>query len=241
MDPVGDVADGNLVLRDARPQTPPHLAGHLAVQLADAVPEGRHAEGQHRHAEWLGLVRGVDPAQAQKVGAAEPEPGYVAREIAVHQIRGESIVTGDHRGVAREHRSARGQLTGLVERELLGFHQTARMLERQKRRMPLVHVVDAGLDSHGFQRAIAADAEQDLLLESRLAVAAVELVGDIPILGARILRDVGVQQVERHSADIDAPDARHHVAPRKLHRNRPRRAVGHEFTGTSGRLWKSLS
>ena len=37
-------------------------------------------------------------------------------------------------------------------------------------------------------------------------VAAVELGGDAAVLG-RVLRDVGVEQVERHAADLDAPDA----------------------------------
>src|SRR5207247_3252388 len=55
--------------------------------------------------------------------------------------------------------------------------------------------------------AQAADAKDDLLADAHVVVAAVEPAGDRPVLGA-VLRDVGVEQVQRHPADLDAPDAR---------------------------------
>ena len=54
------------------------------------------------------------------------------------------------------------------------------------------------------ERPDAADAEQDLLPEPVLDVAAVEAVGDRPELGV-VLLDVGVEEVERHPPDVGPP------------------------------------
>ena len=56
-------------------------------------------------------------------------------------------------------------------------------------------------------RAHPADAGQDLLLDPVLLVAAVEPVGDAAQI-VLVLRDVGVQQQQRDSADLRDPDAR---------------------------------
>ena len=49
--------------------------------------------------------------------------------------------------------------------------------------------------------------EEELLLQAVLDIAAVESIGDRPQL-RRVLVDVGVEQVERHTADIGAPHLR---------------------------------
>ena len=72
--------------------------------------------------------------------------------------------------------------------------------------MALVHVEDGRLEAERAQRADAADAEDELLPEPVLAVAAVEPVGDRARLG-RVPLDVGVEQVEARPADVGAPDA----------------------------------
>ncbi len=61
--------------------------------------------------------------------------------------------------------------------------------------MPLVDVKDGRLEPECREGAHAADAEQQLLADPVLAVAAVEGVGE----------QVDVEQVERHRADVAAP------------------------------------
>ena len=56
--------------------------------------------------------------------------------------------------------------------------QRPQALERQERRVALVHVEDRRREADRGQRAHAADAQQDLLPDARLAVAAVERAGD---------------------------------------------------------------
>ena len=71
--------------------------------------------------------------------------------------------------------------------------------------MALVHVADHRVDAQRPERAEAADAQHDLLPDAHLLVAAVELVGDVLVVG-RVLGHVRVEQVEGHPADLDPPD-----------------------------------
>ena len=71
--------------------------------------------------------------------------------------------------------------------------------------MALVHVIHRRLQAQRFQRAISADAEQNLLLQAHLQIAAVKLVGDVAILRA-VGRQIGIQQIERTRPTRDPPD-----------------------------------
>ena len=76
-------------------------------------------------------------------------------------------------------------------------------------------------------RPDAADAEQHLLAQAVVLVAAVEAVGDAA-LGRRVLLDVAVEQQQRHPADLGPPHVRvQGAALRQRHgddRRRSRRA-----------------
>ena len=97
--------------------------------------------------------------------------------------------------------------------------------------MALVGVEDLGLrragqPAVGAHRPHAADAEQHLLAQAVVLVAAVEPVGDHP-LGRRVLLDVAVEQQQRDAADLGPP----HVgvqgaALRQRHGDDRGRAVG---------------
>ena len=93
----------------------------------------------------------------------------------------------------------------------------------------LVHVEDLGLRVARSTRAErpdrpdAADAEQDLLLDPVVLVAAVEPVGGGPQLVVVGL-DVGVQQQQRHPADPGQPDPRGQL-PAARHRHRDRQSA----------------
>ena len=65
------------------------------------------------------------------------------------------------------------------------------------------------------KRAHAADAEQDLLAQPVLDVAAVQPVGDLTqVVG--VLLDVGVEEVQRHAADVGSPHRRAQRQPRDV-------------------------
>ena len=79
--------------------------------------------------------------------------------------------------------------------------------------MALVQMVNARLNSQRLQGATTADAQHHLLLETHLPVAAVKLIGDV-LIGTAVLRDVGVEQVERNAPHLRAPDLRGDLAAR---------------------------
>ena len=91
--------------------------------------------------------------------------------------------------------------------------------------MALVGVEHLGVGADRGERLQAADAEQDLLAQPVLAVAAVEPVRDRP-LGRRVLGHVGVEQVERHAADVDLPDGGVQQRAGQLHADAHRLAGG---------------
>ena len=74
--------------------------------------------------------------------------------------------------------------------------EAAHALDAEEARVALVHVEHGGLDAAGRERLDAADAEQDLLPQAVLAVAAVEAVGD-RALGRGVGGHVGVEQQQR--------------------------------------------
>ena len=74
-----------------------------------------------------------------------------------------------------------------------------------KRRVPFVHVADGRRLAEGPQGPDAADAQDHFLADAHVVIAAVEPGGDLPIVGV-VLRDVGVEQIQRHPADLNAPD-----------------------------------
>jgi hypothetical protein len=83
----------------------------------------------------------------------------------------------------------------------------------------------AGVRAHGLERADAADAEDDLLLDARLAIAAVQPRRQLAI-PRRVLLEVRVEQVQLHAAEPHAPDRDEHAAAAERHRDDARLALG---------------
>ena len=102
-------------------------------------------------------------------------------------------------------RAAAHGLDGLGEGEARRRRPPADALEAEEAGVALVGVEHLGVDAERVEGPHAADAEEDLLAQAVLGVAAVEPVGDRR--GARrvVRLDVGVEQVERHPADVGPP------------------------------------
>ena len=78
---------------------------------------------------------------------------------------------------------ARTASTGLGEGQPVVDDGPADALEAEEPGVALVHVEHLGVDAEGLEGPDAADAQQDLLAEAVLDVAAVEAVGDGAELG----------------------------------------------------------
>ena len=180
MDAVRDVADRRLL---AGPERRPHLARDLAVQIGDTVRVGGEAQREGRQPE-AGLV--AEAAQLQQALAVEPALGGEVADVADDELLVEDLVARRNRRVRRED----GRPPDRLER-IIGVRtvrdERAQAFELEECRVPLVQVEDVRVDPERRERADAADAEQQLLADAVLAIAAVERVGE----------PVDLEQVER--------------------------------------------
>ena len=166
-------------------------------------------------------------------GSSRDIPSPSGVQVVPDQVDREPVDTGRHRGVRGEHRAGphRGQRLG--EGQPVVGDQRADPFQAEESGVALVHVEDLGQRvpgrlGVGLHRADAADAEQDLLLDPVVLVAAVQLVGGPPqevVVGLV----VGVQQQQRHPADLGTPDPRgQQPAARHRHADGELLAVGAE-------------
>ena len=202
MDAVRDVADRRLL---PGPERRPHLARDLAVQVGDAVRRGGEPQREGRQPE-AGLVAEA-PELEQPLGVEAALGGEIA-DVADDELLVEDLVARRHRCVRREDGGAPDRLERVVGLGA-GRDERAQPLDLEEGGVPLVQVEDVRLDPERRQRADAADAEQQLLADPMLAVAAVERVGE----------PVDLEQVERDDADR----RRHVLAPDRRPRSSRRR------------------
>ena len=115
----------------------------------------------------------------------------------LHQGQREDVVARGHRRVRREAGARDDRLACRGEVEVLLFHQQANALQHAEGGVPFVHVADRRLLLMALQRADAADAQDHLLADAHVLVAAVKPGRDLPIFRV-VLRDVRVEEIKRH-------------------------------------------
>ena len=179
VDAVGDVRDRTVRLRHVRPHRRKHRARHRAVQPADRVGRSGGADGQGGHVEQhaAAVVVGPEREKPFAVGAERPP---AAGQVRFDHAERKRVVARRHRRVGGEHRGAADLLERGVERGSL-FDQIADALEDDEAGVSFVQVEHAGIDAERLQRADAADAEDDLLLDARFAIAAVQPRGQLAV------------------------------------------------------------
>ncbi len=153
---------------------------------------------------------------------AERAPG--AREVGFDEAEGKRVVACRHRRVRRENRRAPDRLERRLERRA-ALDEIADALQHDKRRVAFVEVPGRWLNAHRLERAHAADAEDDLLLDARLAIAAVEARRQLAIPG-RVLFEIGVEEKQPDAAEQHLPHRHEHRAIAERHGDDARTAVG---------------
>ena len=102
-----------------------------------------------------------------------------AAEVLADELGVKDLVAGRHGRVRREDASMPRRAPAPPSiRQRLVLHEPPDALERHERRVPLVDMIDRGLEAERLEGAKAAEPEDDLLPDAHLAVAAVELAGD---------------------------------------------------------------
>ena len=139
-----------------------HLLRDLAVPLGHAVDVMGKVQREPRH---------VEPVLASQ----HPDllGGQGLAQHLLHELVGELVVSRRDRRVRREDAAPPDVFD--VSRDVFGVRLRAQELQREKARMPFVHVKppDAGVPE-GAEHADSADAEHDLLREAVPFVSAVE-------------------------------------------------------------------
>src|SRR5581483_6122221 len=148
-------------------------------------------DGERRHVEAM-LVS--DAAQIEKLLARHTQVGAEVLEIIPDHLLGKVIMTGRYRCVRGKHRVRRHALErgGAVDAMR---DEPTHTLEQKKSSMALVDVPHRWSLLERVERAHATYAEDDLLLDTHLAIAAVEPMGDVAAVLV-VLFDVGVEQVQ---------------------------------------------
>ena len=211
MHAVGDRTDRHLVGVEPGPQVGEHLATDRAVQLRHPIGSLTEAKTHVRHVEDT-RIRFI----AEFENRARRQPRQQIRrsvgsriEVEAHEIVGEAVDSGGDGGVRREDRRRSDHGLRGIEVEPSGVDELADSLDTEEPRMALVHVKDGGLcafcETDVFtQRAHPTDAEQDLLLDAVVLIAAVEPVGD-PAQFVVVGSDVGIEEQQRDSTDGGQP------------------------------------
>src|ERR1019366_7093684 len=181
---VGDMSDRYLVDGQSRPEATPLLASHLAVQAAHAVASTGQAQGEHCGAKRVTRVLGPVPPERAEGLKIDPELRRIRREVAIGESGREIIVACGDGGVCREEQSRRGGDAGFAEGEPVADHQLTNALQPSESGVTLVEVCHLGIASERCQPTHAADTENQLLLDSRLLVAAVEPGGYVAVAPA---------------------------------------------------------
>lgn len=204
---VGDVTDRNFFFAAVRPEAVPHATADDTMQVRNGVGAAARLEGEHRHAEGFGVIVRVDASQPHAGLDTQPEFVGERAEVFLDEAVVEPVMTGRDRRVRGEHSTGGGFPQGIVEGEPVVLDPHADDFERCERRVPLVHVNDAGVDPQGGQGTDAADPQHDLLADPGAVIAAVQPGGQLAVF-VTVFRNVRVEQVQGNATDIQPPDPR---------------------------------
>ena len=225
---VGDVAHVVFFGEIALPQGCKHLLAHPSVELAHTVHLLAGVAGKDTHAETFVVIIGIFAAHSYEFVPRYAQHFGVTTHIFSKESFVKIVVTCRNGRVHGVERRGAHQFQGLVEGESFG-HVIAQTLQVAERGMPLVAVINVFLDAQFLQRQDAADAQQNLLLETILPIAAIEAVGDGTVeLGVHVV--VGVQQIKADAPHIRTPHQGMHMIVHIGHVDHHLIAVGIEHT-----------
>ena len=135
-----------------------------------------------------------------------------------------ALVTSGDRRVDGEYRIAPDVVVRVDQRLAFG-EQLAGALDEQECGVTFIEVPDSRVDAQRAQSAHATHAQHDLLVQAHLAPTHVQDVRDRPV-GVVVVRNVRIEQQQRHPADLGQPNRAPDRPAGQLHANVQRSTVG---------------
>ena len=109
-----------------------------------------------------------------------------------------------NRRVRREQSRSPDKLHSNVEVEVMFCDVVAKPFKTAECRMTFIAVINCRLNIQCVKHPDTADTEQNLLLDTHLAVTAVKLSGDSSVFRS-VFISISVKQIQTYSSDIDFP------------------------------------
>ena len=123
------------------------------------------------------LVVGWTLSQLQEAFLLRLQLGQVVGEVLGDQVVGKDVVSRGYRRVGGEYGPGGDRFQRRVEIEARR-HMFANPLQHLESRVTLIDMPNGGHEPQGPQRTYPADPQDDLLLDARVHIPAVELIGD---------------------------------------------------------------
>src|SRR5262245_47332650 len=150
---------------------------------------------------------------------------HVTAEVLLDKVRRENFVSGGHGSVRREASPGFDGLSSGGEVDLVLLHKDADSFEIAERGMAFIEMAHCRPFAEGAQRPQPTDTEYDLLPKAHLFITAIELGGNLAIIGV-VLRNIAIEEIEGHAADLDPPDPSLHRPTRQRDRHEHWAALG---------------
>src|SRR6516162_967549 len=176
---------------------------HSVCMPTDSKREDGHAKSIRRVDHGL--------SETKEIVEADPKIFRVPGEMACHHIAGKGIMSGRHRCMGGKDVGSCDDLQCRVIIKTFVLDMLANALQGKKGRVALVHVINLGFNAKRVQGSDAANTESNFLPYPHLQVAAVQLFGDQSVFRC-VLLNVGIEQVELYTADLQFPDLRYNGA-----------------------------
>src|SRR6266852_141230 len=222
---IGDVSDGDFVLRLAGIETAPHMPGHFSMQSGDRVGAAGESQAQYGHAEILVVIAGILSPQFHELFLRDAQSLAHGTEMLLHQFEVKPVVARGYGGMGSEDRLTGNAADSMIKGDSLALHPVTNGLQNGKPTVAFIQVQNTGCDGHGFESAEASDAKQQFLADSDARISAIQPRGQLSVFGV-VAVDVGVEQEQVAAAHFHAPDFRPDGATPGLHLYCDRFAIG---------------
>ena len=164
--------------------------GNLAMLFGHPIDVTAQIQGQQGQIELLATCQTLQQRQGNRLA-----------QDALDHLVGKPVVAGLHRGMGGKYTTVHDPLeipgTEFILAVILPPTGPNQQIEGEQGGVAFVQMKFAQGETQGLENADASQSQNDLLLEPILQIAAVKMIGDMPIL-PNVAGDVGIEKQHRN-------------------------------------------